>query len=93
MCIVNAIIGLQNPSLVFENKEIAAKLADILGKYVVVPADKASNNGVWGLTVSKIHKNPYKQRFIAESSTCSTKPLCKLLTISQKLKMASSAIY
>ena len=31
---------------VFENKEIAAKLADIRDKYVV-PADKASNNVVF----------------------------------------------
>ena len=28
-----------------------------------------------------LHKNPYKQRFIAGSSTYSTKPLSKLLTI------------
>ena len=28
----------------------------------------------------KLHKNPYKQRFIACSSKCSTKPLSLLLT-------------
>ena len=28
----------------------------------------------------KLHKNPYKQRFIAGSSSCFTKPLSKLLT-------------
>ena len=33
---------------VFENKEIAAKLADIRDKYAAVLADKASNN-VFGL--------------------------------------------
>ena len=32
---------------VFEDKEIAAKLADIHDKYVVVPADKASNNVIF----------------------------------------------
>ena len=31
----------------FENKEIAAKLADIHDTYVVVPVDKASNNVVF----------------------------------------------
>ena len=32
---------------VFENMEIAATLADIQDKYVVVPADKSSNNVVF----------------------------------------------
>ena len=32
---------------VFDNKEIATKLADIHDQYVVVPADKASNNVVF----------------------------------------------
>ena len=30
--------------------------------------------------IPKLHKHPYKQRFIAGSSSCSTKPLSKLLT-------------
>ena len=30
--------------------------------------------------IPKLHKNPYKQRYIAGSSRCSTKPLSKLLT-------------
>ena len=30
--------------------------------------------------IPKLHKDPYKQRFIAGSSSCSTKPLSKLLT-------------
>ena len=30
--------------------------------------------------IPKLHKDPYKQRFIACSSSCSTKPLSKLLT-------------
>ena len=29
----------------------------------------------------KLHKSPYKQRFIAGSSKCSTKPLSKILTL------------
>ena len=30
--------------------------------------------------IPKLHKDPYKQRFIAGSARCSTKPLSKLLT-------------
>ena len=30
--------------------------------------------------IPKLHKDPYKQRFIAGSSNCSTKPLSKILT-------------
>ena len=30
--------------------------------------------------IPKLHKNPYKQRFIANSSVCSTTKLSKLLT-------------
>jgi hypothetical protein len=31
-------------------------------------------------SISKLHKNPYKQKYIAGSSKCSTKPLSLLLT-------------
>ena len=31
--------------------------------------------------IPKLHKCPYKQRYIAGSSKCSTKPLFKLLTL------------
>jgi hypothetical protein len=55
---------------------------------MLVPADKASNNIVsfdqfelpslyW---IPTLHKNPYKERYIARSSKCSTKPLTLLLT-------------
>ena len=30
--------------------------------------------------IQKLHKDPYKHRFIAGSAKCSTKPLSKLLT-------------
>jgi hypothetical protein len=30
--------------------------------------------------IPKLHKCPFKQRYIAESAKCSTKPLSKLLT-------------
>ena len=30
--------------------------------------------------IPKLHKNPYKERYIAGSSKCSTKPLSKVLT-------------
>ena len=43
----------------------------------------------------KLHKSPYKQRYIAGSAKCSTKPLSKLLTtieVWQQLKKASRSI-
>ena len=48
--------------------------------------------------ISKLHKNPYKQRFIAGSSSCSTKPLSKLLTtiltaIKNGLQRYSDVVY
>ena len=30
--------------------------------------------------IPKLHKNPYKQRYIADSAKCSTKPLSQILT-------------
>ena len=36
--------------------------------------------------IPKLHKNPYKQRFIAGSSSCSTKPLSKLTSILTTIK-------
>ena len=124
---------------VFNDPQVIDHLADLHDQYVLVPADKASNNIVlvcktyyysclnnelgigrdgnssayqqtalsknevlsnhssvlssFGISTSdtdfdlpslywipKLHKNPYKQRFIAGSSNCSTKPLSKLLT-------------
>ena len=48
--------------------------------------------------IPKLHKDPYKQRFIAGSSSCSTKPLSKLLpsiltTVKDGLKNYSDVIY
>jgi hypothetical protein len=48
--------------------------------------------------ISKLHKNPYKQRYIAGSSKCSTKPLSLLLTklltaIKELLQRYCSAAY
>ena len=119
--------------------DVTEHLDDLHNRYVIVPADKASNNVVFvcktyyfeclqrelGLDdsiskstyqrtaiskdeilanhrsvlssfaidtvgkdtdlpllywIPKLHKDPYKQRFIAGSSSCSTKPLSKLLT-------------
>ena len=124
---------------VFDDQDVAAELAGIHEKFVVVPADKASNNIVfickthyinclmeelcmstmtgkptYNLTamskdeilqnhhlvmltfgislpeedidlpnlywIPKLHKNPYKQRYIAGSAKCSTKPLSQILT-------------
>ena len=121
---------------VFDDPDVAAELAEIQGKFVVVPADKASNNIVFvckthfinclmeelGMTwnptynlaamskdeilqihhsvmlifgislpeedidlpklywIPKLHKNPYKQGYIAGSAKCSIKPLSQILT-------------
>ena len=124
---------------VFDDPDVAAELAEIHKKFVVVPADKASNNIVfvckthyinclmedlgmstmagnptYNLTamskdeilqnhhsvmltfrislpeedidlpklywIPKLHKNPYKHRYIAGSAKCSTKPLSQILT-------------
>lgn len=124
---------------VFRDPDVAKELSLLHENYVIVPADKASNNWVFvckshyvnclkeeigfnsspgnqtykltqfsirevldnhksvlhsfGIPTSetdlelpylywipKMHKNPYKQRFIAGSSRCSTKPLSILLT-------------
>ena len=124
---------------VFDDPDVAAEIAEIHEKFVVVPADKASNNIVfvckthyinclmeelgmrhmtgnptYNLTamfkdeilqnhrsvmltfgislpeedidlpklywIPKRHKNPYKQRYIAGSAKCSTKPLSLILT-------------
>ncbi|MCU7801424.1 MAG: hypothetical protein KZQ70_15165, partial [gamma proteobacterium symbiont of Lucinoma myriamae] len=124
---------------VFSDPDVVSELSTIHDSYVVVPADKASNNIVFvckahycnclkeelginstqgnptytrtsfskdeildnhksvlssfGITCSeedlelpflywipKLHKNPYKQRYIAGSAKCSTKPLSIVLT-------------
>ena len=124
---------------IFKDQNVVDNLSSLHEEYVVVPADKASNNVVFvckkyyveclirelgingtsgnptytattlskeeiidnhksiiasfGLHVEdddcelprlywipKLHKNPYKQRYIAGSFKCSTKPLSKLLT-------------
>ena len=124
---------------VFDDPDVAAELAEIHEKFVVVPANKASNNTVlvckthyinclmeelgmstmtgnptYNLTVMsmdeilqnhysvmltfgislpeedidlpklylipKLHKNSYKQRYIAGSAKCSTKPLFQIQT-------------
>ena len=45
--------------------------------------------------IPKLHKDPYKQRFIAGSSNCSTKPLPKILltTVKDGLKKYCDVIY
>ena len=48
--------------------------------------------------IPKLHKNPYKQRYIAGSSKCSTKPLSLLLTkiltvVKEKLQEYCTTIY
>ena len=43
-------------TLVFDNPDVAAELVDLHDKYVVVPADKISNNIVF---VCKTHRSYY----------------------------------
>ena len=118
---------------VFDDPDVAVELAEIHEKFVVVPADTASNNIVFvckahyinclmeelGMStmtgnptynhtamskdeilqttirwislpeedidlpklywISKLHKNPYKQSYIAGSAKCSTKSLSQIL--------------
>ena len=123
----------------FDDEIVYCQLADLHGRFIIVPADKASNNVVFicktyhysclqkeliddndvdsstyqrtnftkgeilvnhrsVLTsfgantedenvdlpslywIPKLHKDPYKQHYIAGSAKCSTKPLSKLLT-------------
>ena len=127
------------PISIFDDEVVSRHLADLHDRFVIVPADKASNNVVFicktyyysclqkelidnndvdtstyqrtnftkeeilinhrsvlssfGINtldddadlpslywIPKLHKDPYKHRFIAGSTKCSTKPLSKLLT-------------
>ena len=127
------------PNSIFDDEIVSRQLADLHDRFVIVPADKASNNVVFicktyyysclqkefidkndvdsstyqrtnftkeeilvnhrsvltsfGVNtqdenvdlpslywIPKLHKDPYKQRYIAGSTKCSTKPLSKLLT-------------
>ena len=127
------------PDSIFDDEIVSRQLADLHDRFVIVPADKASNNVVFicktyyysclqkelidnndvdsstyqrtdftkeevmvnhrsvltsfGVNtqdenvdlpslywIPKLHKDPYKQRFIAGSAKCSTKPLSILLT-------------
>ena len=126
------------PISIFDDEVVSRHLADLHDRFVIVPADKASNNVVFicktyyysclqkelidnndvntstyqrtnftkeeslinhrsvlssfGINTlgdadlpslywnQKLHKDPYKHRFIAGSAKCSTKPLSKLLT-------------
>ena len=127
------------PISIFDDEVVSRHLADLHDRFVIVPADKASNNVVlicktyhysclqkelidnndvdtstyqrtnftkeeilinhrsvlssFGINtldddadlpslywIPKLHKDPYKHRFIAGSAKCSTKPLSKLLT-------------
>ena len=81
---------------VLDQPDVKDTLHKLHANYVLVPADKAANNViiVWvGLEISeedqnlpylywtpKLHKSPYKHRFIAGSSKCTTKDLSCLLT-------------
>ena len=123
------------PDSIFDDEIVSRQLADLHDRFVIVPADKASNNVVFicysclqkelidnndvdsstyqrtnftkeeilvshrsVLTsfrvntkdenvdlpsfywIPKLHKDPFKQRYIAGSAKCFTKPLSKLLT-------------
>ena len=61
----------------FTKNEILANHCSVLSSLNVNTIDKDMNLLHW---IPKLHKNPYKQRFIAGSFNCSTKALSKLLT-------------
>ena len=109
---------LQVPKSVFSAPDVVSELSSLHDNYMVVPADKASNNIVisirhkvtlhthapildnnlsvltsYGIKclkedidlpilywIPKLHKNPYKQRYIAGPARCSTEPLSTVLT-------------
>ena len=64
----------------FSEREILSNHKSVLSSHGISSSDKDNYIPLlyW---IPKLHKNPYKQRFIAGSSTSSTKPLSKLLTI------------
>ena len=63
----------------FTKEEILANHQSVLSSFgVSTPDDDVDLPSLYW--IPKLHKDPYKQRFIAGSSKCSTKPLSKLLT-------------
>ena len=63
----------------FSKDEILANHRSVLSSFAIDTVGKDTDLPLlyW---IPKLHKDPYKQRFIAGSSSCSTKPLSKLLT-------------
>jgi hypothetical protein len=51
-----------------------------------IPSGKESEDLPYLYWIPKLHKTPYKERYIAESSTCSTKELSIHLTILSAVK-------
>ena len=78
---------------IFSDPDVVRELSRLHENFVIVPADKASNNSTFvckrhyvSILSEELGPNslpgnpPYKHRFIAGSSKCSTKPLSILLT-------------
>ena len=63
----------------FSKDEILANHRSVLSSFAIDTVGKDTDLPLlyW---IPKLHKDPNKQRFIAGSSSCSTKPLSKLLT-------------
>ena len=64
----------------FSKQEILSNHKSVLSSHGISSSDKDNDIPLlcW---MPELHNNPYRQRFIAVSSTCSTKPLSRLLTI------------
>ena len=65
----------------FSKQEILSNHTSVLSSDAISSSSDKDNDIPLLYWIPKLHTNPYKQRFIAGSSTCSTKPLSKLLPI------------
>ena len=76
----------------FCKREILSNHKSVLSSHGISSSEKDDIPLLYWIT--KLHKHPYKQRFIAGPSTCSTKPLSKLLRIIlSKIKDGLKTIY
>ena len=63
----------------YQNVPHGSRVLVIFIFYISNSLRAIANLARWLWTV-KLHKNPYKQRYIADSAKCSTKPLSQILT-------------
>lgn len=76
-----------------ETQNIPHDTNELLEKHrsILCSLRKSNKNEELGLSllnlILKLHKCPYKQRYIAWSSTCSTKPLFKSTSVASAIKV------